>query len=102
MKRLIVSLFVAALCLSAQVATLPNTDFPSFRANLNTSLQNAASISGAYVNPGFIMSLSFTKLFNVPLFARTDVGNTWTVGVQDFSAATHLRLPTAANYNPNV
>jgi hypothetical protein len=102
MKRLIPSLIFSALYLSAQVPTISNTDFPTFRTNLNTSLQAAASINGSYVNPGFITSLAFAKLSGVPLFARTDTGNTWTTGVQDFSAATHLRVPSVASYTPTV
>lgn len=100
MKRCITIVIIAALRLHAQVPTIPNSDFPTFRANLNTSLGNAASISGAYSNPSFITSLAFPKLSGVPPFARTDQGNTWTVGAQDFSGAGSLRAPNIANCTP--
>ncbi len=70
MKRLI--LFLAAACGAwAQVATVPNTDFPTFRSNLNVSLGNAASITGNYSNPSWIASLAYAKITGVPSFLTT-------------------------------
>lgn len=54
MKRLILTLLASTGVLLAQVAAVPNTDFPTFRSNLNTSLGNAANITGSYVNPAWL------------------------------------------------
>lgn len=56
---------------AAQVSTVGNTDFPTFRSNLNASLGNAASITGNYVNPSWIVSLAYSKITGVPSFLTT-------------------------------
>src|SRR5437868_15268728 len=52
----------------AQVPSISNTDFPTFRANLNASLGNAVSITGSYSNPSWITTLAFAKITGVPSF----------------------------------
>ena len=81
------------LLLSAQVATVPNTDFPTFRANLNRSLQKAVSLDGNYVNPSWITSLAWTKVSGKPTFvasATTDTTNASNISSGTLGAA---RLP---------
>lgn len=65
----IIGLLLVGTALVAQVPTVPNELFPAFRADLNTSLQNAVSITGAYANPSWITSLAYGKITAVPAFA---------------------------------
>lgn len=55
---------VALLCIPAfaQLTPVPNTDFPTFRTNLNNSIANGASITGSYTNPSWIVSIPASKV----------------------------------------
>ena len=64
--RVPILFILCAAALMAQVPTIPNEPSAAFRTDLNTSLQNAASLTGSYSNPAWITSLMFTKITGVP------------------------------------
>jgi hypothetical protein len=101
MKRLI--LFLAVACGAwAQVATVPNTDFPTFRSNLNVSLGNAASITGNYSNPSWIASLAYTKITGVPSFVTNPMSAAGDFIVGGSSGAPiRLVVPGNGTFCPN-
>ena len=66
MKSLLALL--VALPLWSQVPSVPNSDFPTFRTNLNNSLAKAANITSSYSNPSWITSLAYIKITGVPTF----------------------------------
>ena len=60
--RILVLLVLCAALTRAQVPAIGNQLSPAFRADLNTSLQNAASITGSYSNPAWITALAGAKI----------------------------------------
>jgi hypothetical protein len=65
LKRTLLVLLIPVLLagnLRAQVGTVPDSTFPTFRATLNVRLSDAASISGAYSDPTWITGLAASKL----------------------------------------
>lgn len=66
--RVLVLIFVGAALAYPQVTAVPNSDFPTFRTNLNSSLANAASVTGSYSNPTWITALAYAKITGVPSF----------------------------------
>src|ERR1041384_2091989 len=73
--RVIVVLAISACAAFAQLTSVPNTDFPTFRTNLNASLANGASITGNYANPSWIASLAAAKITGLS-FQTVAVGGT--------------------------
>ena len=63
-KRLLLTIGLCGAAM-AQLAPVPNSDFPTFRANLNTSLADGVSRSTNYTNPAYIASLSWLKITNI-------------------------------------
>jgi hypothetical protein len=55
-------LFLAALPACAQLASVPNELFPAFHDDMNTSLADGVSLSHAYSNPSWLMSLAASKI----------------------------------------
>lgn len=60
--RLLLSVALAAAPLFGQLTAIPNTDFPTFRTNLNNSLNLGVSTAGSYANPSWLTSLASGKL----------------------------------------
>jgi len=60
------SLLAVAIVVWAQLPTVPNTDFPTFRTNMNNSLQKGANITIGYSNPSWITSLAWSKITGAP------------------------------------
>ncbi len=83
-----VLLILCAALLAAQVPTIPNEPSAAFRTDLNTSLQNAASLTGSYSNPVWITSLIFAKITGVPAFVDKTIANSYAAGAkQTFQAS---------------
>ncbi len=87
--RLALLALLGVAALHGQLPAVPNSDFPTFRTNLNNSLGVGANIGSSYSNPSWITALAYAKLTGVPSFARTDTSNTWTTGTQNFAGAAH-------------
>jgi hypothetical protein len=86
--RIPILLLLIAVLAMAQVPTIPNELSPAFRTDLNTSLQNAVSLTGSYSNPLWITSLIFAKITGVPSFVDKTIANSYTAGArQTFQAS---------------
>lgn len=67
---------LALVCITAfaQLTPIPNTDFPTFRTNLNNSLANGVAITGSYVNPSWLVSIPSSKVTGLPVASVTCLG----------------------------
>jgi len=63
MKKVLALLMIGfAPAALAQLTAIPNTDFPTFRTNLNNSLGAGVTTSGSYNNPTWLTGLAAGKL----------------------------------------
>lgn len=116
MRRLLLCALVCAFAAYGQsVTTIPNSDGATFRAavnaNFSTLQTNKAGLGSCAAGTfgiqntasGIVcIAVDWSLLTGIPALARTDQGNTWGSGVQDFSGSTHLRIPNTASYTPTA
>jgi len=74
------SFFFLSACAYAQLTAVPNTDFPTFRSNLNNSLANGVNRTINYSNPSFINTLDWSKIINAPALGTGTLTNVQLTG----------------------
>lgn len=98
---LISFILVLSYLVWAQLPTVPNSDFPTFRTNLNTSLQKGVNKDSTYSNPSWLLSLAWSKITGAPS-TLGPTGPTGPTGPSGPLSAGSVLTTRTANHTQNI